>query len=217
MLRFWRAVTTEFYTLDIWRLEFKIRAMALPYKVATLLYCFNEQDEVLLLERAQEPNRGFWSPCGGKLKMDLGESPYACACREAGEELGIQVQAPDLHLTGLVSEHGYQGRTHWLMFLFEVKVKVNALPPPHAEGRFEFFPRAALAALNIPRTDREQIWPWFWQYRGGFFAAHCHCHPDGRNEWTLEESRAESRGSMAKKKFPGTTRRAPGSRRPTLD
>jgi len=188
MLRFWRAVTTEFYALDIWRWEFKIRTMALPYKVATLLYCFSERDDVLLLERAQEPNRGFWSPCGGKLKMDLGESPYACACREAGEELGVGIRTADLHLTGLVSEHGYQGRTHWLMFLFEVKVKLQAPPPPHAEGRFQFFPREALASLKIPQTDRERIWPWFWQHRGGFFAAHCHCHPDGRNDWTLEES-----------------------------
>ena len=24
--------------------------------------------------------------------------------------------------------------------------------------------------------------------RGGFFAAHCFCHPDGRQDWTLEES-----------------------------
>jgi 8-oxo-dGTP diphosphatase len=217
MLRFWRAVTTEFYALDIWRWEFKIRTMALPYKVATLLYCFSERDDVLLLERAQEPNRGFWSPCGGKLKMDLGESPYACACREAGEELGVGIRTADLHLTGLVSEHGYQGRTHWLMFLFEVKVKLQAPPPPHAEGRFQFFPREALASLKIPQTDRERIWPWFWQHRGGFFAAHCHCHPDGRNEWMLEESRAESRRSKAKKKFPGSTCGAPGSRRSTLD
>jgi len=175
--------------LDICRSEFKTRAMVLPYKVATLLYCFNERDDVLLLERAQEPNRGFWSPCGGKLKMDLGESPYACAGREAGEELGITVRTADLHLTGLVSEHGYQGQTHWLMFLFEVKAKLKTLPPPHAEGRFQFFPRAALANLKIPQTDREQIWPWFWQHRGGFFAAHCHCPADGNNEWTLEESR----------------------------
>jgi 8-oxo-dGTP diphosphatase len=55
--------------------------MSLPYKIATLLYCFNEAGEILLLERAQEPNRGFWSPGGGKLKLDTGESPYACACR----------------------------------------------------------------------------------------------------------------------------------------
>jgi 8-oxo-dGTP diphosphatase len=162
--------------------------MVLPYKVATLLYCFNERDDVLLLERAQEPNRGFWSPCGGKLKMDIGESPYTCAGREAEEELGIKVRTVDLHLTGLVSEHGYQGQTHWLMFLFEMKVRLKTLPPVHAEGRFQFFTREALANLKIPKTDSEQIWPWFWQHRGGFFAAHCHCHPDGHNGWTLEES-----------------------------
>ena len=56
------------------------------------------------------------------------------------------------------------------------------------EGRFEFFPREKIFDLKIPQTDREQIWPWFWQFRGGFFAAHCHCHADGRNEWTLEEA-----------------------------
>ena len=163
--------------------------MSLPYKIATLLYVFSEREEILLLERAQEPNRGFWSPCGGKLKLDIGESPYVCACREAGEEIGLALQPPDLRLTGLISEHGYQGQTHWLMFLFEVKVKLPALPPPHPEGRFAFFRREEIAALKIPQTDRERIWPWFWRYRGGFFAAHCHCHADGRNDWTLEETK----------------------------
>jgi 8-oxo-dGTP diphosphatase len=163
--------------------------MKLPYRVATLLYCFNTWDEPLLLERAQEPNKGFWSPCGGKLHTDDGESPYVCACREAREEIGQQLSPQDLHLTGLVSEHGYQGQSHWLMFLFEVKPRLTALPPVHPEGRFQFFPRAALSALKLPQTDREKIWPWFWAHRGGFFAAHCHCHSDGTNEWTLEESR----------------------------
>jgi len=162
--------------------------MALPYKISTLLYCFNERDEILLLERAQEPNRGFWSPPGGKLKTDNGESPYACACREAHEEMGLQLTPADLHLTGLASAHAYQGTAHWLMFLFEVKPRLVELPPPMQEGRFEFFPRAALAGLRIPQTDWESIWPLFWQHRGGYFAAHCHCHPDGRNEWTVEQS-----------------------------
>lgn len=170
--------------------------MNLPYKIATLLYCFNERDEVLLLERAQEPNRGYWSPCGGKLHTDIGESPYACACREAEEELGVKLLPSDLHLAGLVSEHGYLGQSHWLMFLFEVKKKLNTLPPAHREGRFQFFPRAALATIKIPQTDKERIWPWIWEFRGGFFAAHCHCHPDGKNDWTLEETaRVEGRES----------------------
>ncbi len=164
--------------------------MALPHKIATLLYGFNAADEVLLLHRAQEPNRGLWSPFGGKLKTELGESPYACARREAHEETGLVLQPSDLHLTGLISEYGYAGQAHWLMFLFEIKPRLTTLPPPHREGEFGFFSPAALAGLALPQTDREQVWPLFWRYRGGFFAAHCHCFPDGRNEWTLEESSA---------------------------
>jgi 8-oxo-dGTP diphosphatase len=162
--------------------------MALPYKIATLLYCFNERDEVLLMERAQEPNRGLWSPCGGKLHTETGESPYACACREAREELGVKISPTDLHLTGIIAEQGYLGQSHWLMFLFEVKKKLASVPAPHREGRFKFFSRVELASLKMPQTDLEQIWPLFWRHRGGFFAANCHCHADGRNEWTLEES-----------------------------
>jgi 8-oxo-dGTP diphosphatase len=163
--------------------------MALPYRISTLLYCFNEADEVLLLERAQEPNLGQWSPCGGKLRTESGESPFACACREAHEEAQLVLRPSDLHLAGLVSEHGYQGQAHWLMFLFEVGPRLRALPPPINEGRFGFFPREIVPTLPLPQTDREQIWPLFWRHRGGFFAAHCHTFADGRNEWSIEESR----------------------------
>jgi hypothetical protein len=103
------------------------------------------------------------------------------------------------------------------MFLFEVKVKLKLLPPPMAEGRFEFFPREKIATLNIPQTDREQIWPWFWQYRGGFFAAHCHCHADGRNEWTLEETKAESRATRDKDASSSKCLPALDPRRSTFD
>ncbi|HEY3864133.1 MAG TPA: NUDIX hydrolase [Verrucomicrobiae bacterium] len=160
--------------------------MTLPYKIATLLYCFNRQGEVLLMRRAQEPNLGLWSPCGGKLNMDEGESPYACACREAQEEISQTLAPRDLHLTGIVSEHGCEGQAHWLMFLFEVKPSIERLPPPHREGEFAFFAPDRIKTLPIPRTDAEQIWPLFWQHRGRFFAAHCRCHPGGGHDWQME-------------------------------
>src|SRR5579863_6435986 len=106
----------------------------MPYKIATLLYCFNERDEVLLMERAQEPNLGLWSPPGGKLRAESGESPYACACREAKEEMDLTLTPEDLHLTAVISERGYLGQSHWLMFLFEVKTKLKSAPLPHREG-----------------------------------------------------------------------------------
>jgi 8-oxo-dGTP diphosphatase len=161
----------------------------LPYRIATLLYVFNERDEVLLLERTHEPNRGFWSPCGGKVHTDDGESPYACACREAHEELGLKITAGDLHLTAIVSEHNYGGAGHWLIFLFEVKLRLRECPPKHREGTFCFFERDQLPSLHIPQTDRDIIWPLFWEHRGGFFAAHWKWFPDGHTEWTTEESR----------------------------
>src|SRR5580700_9654669 len=108
--------------------------MPLPYKIATLLYCFNRRDQALLMQRAQEPNLGLWSPCGGKLQMEIGESPYACACREAREEIGLEVCPGDLRLAGIISEHGYEGQSHWLMFLFEVRTRLRSLPPPIDEG-----------------------------------------------------------------------------------
>jgi 8-oxo-dGTP diphosphatase len=162
--------------------------MVSSHTIATLLYCFNEQDEVLLMERAQEPNLGVWSPPGGKLHIDEGESPHQCGCREAAEELGIIVQPRDLHLAGIVSESHFSGRNHWLMFLFELRWKLRETPPAHREGRFEFFPRAKLNGLPMPVGDRTQIWPLFWKHRGGFFAAHCRIMPAGGREWTLEES-----------------------------
>ncbi|MBL9128349.1 MAG: NUDIX domain-containing protein [Verrucomicrobiales bacterium] len=160
--------------------------MALPYKIATLLYVFDDADRVLLLERAREPNRGLWSPPGGKLETATGESPWACACREAGEELGLSLTPADLHLAGIVSEHGYAGTAHWLMFLFEVLPRCHRVPAPIDEGRFGFFGRDDLAGLPLPDTDRAHIWPSIWKYRGRFFASHCRCDPDGTQHWTQE-------------------------------
>lgn len=141
------------------------------------------------MERTREPNKGLWSPCGGKLDSDNGESPYACACREAAEEIGLKLTVADLHLFGIVSEEGYLGQAHWLMFLFDVKLRLRELPPPHAEGRFGFFSRADLGSLKMPSTDVEQIWPLVWAHREGFFAAHCRASADGANQWLIEESR----------------------------
>ncbi|MDG1832131.1 MAG: NUDIX domain-containing protein [Verrucomicrobiota bacterium] len=160
----------------------------LPYRIATLLYAFHEDGRVLLIQRNHEPNRGCYSPPGGKLKPETGESPHACAIREAHEETGLQLTPDDLHLTGVISEHGYQGNAHWLMFLFEIQPRLTALPPEHEEGAFHFAAREDLESLPLPGTDREQIWPLFWQHRGGFFVAHCQCADNQPDHWTLLQS-----------------------------
>ena len=157
------------------------------YKISTLLYCFDPVGRILLLHRNKEPNMGLWSPCGGKLKVDDGESPYDCALRELREETGIIAEKKDLHLTGIVSECGGKNKNHWLMFLFELKKYVQMLPSNCSEGRFAFFKPSELNEISLPKTDKEYIWPLFWKYRYGFFSVHCLIENNQISSWTVEE------------------------------
>lgn len=130
---------------------------------------------------------GLWSPCGGKLKVDDGESPYDCALRELQEETGIEAEKSDLHLTGIVSECGRESKNHWLMFLFELKKHVQKLPSDCSEGKFAFFKPSELSEIPLPETDKEYIWPLFWKYRHGFFSVSCLIRNDQIFSWTVEE------------------------------
>ena len=170
--------------------------MALPYKIATLCYLFDNRGRTLLLHRVKPPNRDLYSPIGGKLEMAEGESPTACAAREIREEVGLEVAAADLHLTGIVSERAYENQTHWLMFLFEVTRPVAVANMSFDEGELAWFTRDEIAGLNLPESDREVIWPAFWAHRGGFFAAHLDCG-DGPMTWRLEQSCPAAAGPAA--------------------
>ncbi len=159
----------------------------LPHKISALVYAFHRQGALLMLRRRHAPNAGLWSPFGGKLHAGDGESPHQCAARETCEEIGLQFRPQDFHLTGLVAEKAYEGNTHWLMFMFELQPRLEALPPPHDEGIFEFVAVEEVARREIPSTDREVLWPLFQKHRGGFFAISIVCHPDGSLAWELDQ------------------------------
>ncbi len=162
----------------------------LPHKISALVYAFDEAGQMLMIHRRQAPNQGLWSPFGGKLKTALGESPHQCAARETLEETGFRFNPEDFHLAGVVSEQGYEGETHWLMFLFELKPRLTTLPPPHEEGTFEFVPTDEVPRRKIPLSDRDVLWPLFQKHRGGFFAVSIQCQgPDGAAQsWRVEQA-----------------------------
>lgn len=167
---------------------------ALPYQIAVLCYLFDADDRLLLLHRRKQPNIDLYSPVGGKLEQALGESPTACAVREIAEETGLHVTPEQLHLTGIVSETAYQAQTHWLMFLYELTTPVHLAEHEFREGRLEWHPRSALDGLPIPETDRQVIWPLFWQYRRRFFTAHIDCRGDSLT-WQVEQVHAGEQAS----------------------
>ena len=129
----------------------------LPFKISALIFIRNAAGEHLLIQREKAPNKGCWSPIGGKLDMQLGESPYECARREAEEEVGLKLADQDLHCFGYISEKSYEGASHWLMFLFDCRISTNSLPSAIDEGHFEFFSREAIDQLNIPATDHTLV------------------------------------------------------------
>jgi 8-oxo-dGTP diphosphatase len=147
------------------------------YKLAVLVFIKNDIGDQLLLLRAKPPNLGAWSPIGGKLETSTGESPFECAARETGEETGLTITPEDLHLFAMIAEKSYEGDAHWLLFLFECKRPIPALPPPINEGRFGFFSRDAINQLTLPETDRTALWPIYDQHRGHFVALRADCHP----------------------------------------
>jgi 8-oxo-dGTP diphosphatase len=150
---------------------------ALPYKIAVLVFLENAAGEHLLLHRAKAPNKGAWSPIGGKLEMATGESPFECAVRETREETGFAVGTPDLHLFAVIAEKAYEGESHWLMFLFRCLKALPGLPPDISEGRFGFFTRESVDGLVLPETDRSALWPTYDLHRERFVALRADCAP----------------------------------------
>ena len=151
----------------------------LPFKISTLIFIRNTANQHLLIQRTKSPNKGCWSPIGGKLNQEIGESPYECARRETFEEIGLEVSDDDLRCFGYISEKSYEGANHWLMFLFECLILKDQLPATIDEGHFKFFSREAIDQLDIPETDRMLLWPYYDNYRTGFVGLRANCDPQG--------------------------------------
>mgnify|MGYP006294256625 FL=1 len=122
----------------------------LPFKISVLVFLKDAAGRLLMIERTKAPNQGCWSPIGGKLEMARGESSFECAVREVEEETGLRITAADLHLWSIISERAYEGDTHWLMFLFDCRRPLAALPASIDEGQFAFYTRGEINRLKIP-------------------------------------------------------------------
>lgn len=160
---------------------------ALPYKIAVLVFLENTAGEHLLIHRAKSPNRGAWSPIGGKLETSTGESPFECAVRETREEAGFEIATKDLHLFAIIAEKAYEGHSHWLMFLFRCLKPLPGIPQDISEGRFGFFPRKAVDDLPLPEADRTALWPVYDAHRERFVALRADCAPGRPVQVVVEE------------------------------
>ncbi|MEX0326547.1 MAG: NUDIX domain-containing protein [Puniceicoccaceae bacterium] len=160
---------------------------SLPYKISSLVYLRDRDGKLLLMKRRKAPNKGLWSPIGGKLEMGTGESPHQAAAREIKEEVDLEVSTSDLHLFAMIAEKNYEDRCHWLMFLFDCRKALESLPPPIDEGDFAFFEESEIDKLDVPATDRSQLWRFYFESRNDFVALSADCHSDKELSVNVDE------------------------------
>lgn len=169
------------------RLPMSAPASSPPHRISVLVFLRDAAGRFLLIRRNKAPNLGCWSPVGGKLEYASGESPFECATREVAEETGHAIGTQHLHLFAMIAEKSYEGTGHWLMFLFDCHLPLQALPPDIDEGRFGFFSREEVESLALPPTDRVLLWPNYDRFRHTFIALRANCHPEAPLEVTVEQ------------------------------
>jgi len=127
--------------------------------LATLLYIKNKRGEYLLLKRTKNPNKGLYSPPGGKLNTIEGESILQCGAREAKEECGIISTPKDWKIIGIVTEKNYPNIGNIMVFCLKYKKLLsNHLPENTNEGNFLFISPKDLHKFKLPETDKLFIW-----------------------------------------------------------
>ncbi|MBN1286375.1 MAG: 8-oxo-dGTP diphosphatase [Anaerolineae bacterium] len=117
----------------------------------TLIYC-RRDDEILLMLRHKQPNKGLWVAPGGKI--ELSESPYECALRELREETGLR--ANHLHFRGLVTETSPRADWQWMLFIYLTTDFTGAVVPDDREGALRWWPIAQVysGAARMPQADQ---------------------------------------------------------------
>ncbi len=87
-----------------------------------------EGDRILLVKRAYEPNKGFWSIPGGLVR--LGESLEAALKREVEEEAGVKIKVEDVVFVGEEIFKESNGiRYHYIIIDFLAKITGGRLKP----------------------------------------------------------------------------------------
>jgi 8-oxo-dGTP diphosphatase len=123
--------------------------MKIPYglkRTATLCVLKNGK-RFLLLKRLKEPNRGKFTPVGGKL--DPFESPLKSAIRETFEETGIKVE--HMKFCGLLTESS-PTEYNWTGYVY--LAEIDAIEPPLCnEGELKWISFDEVLSMPTPKTD----------------------------------------------------------------
>lgn len=140
---------------------------------ATLCY-LRRDNQTLMLYRNKKPqdiHEGKWNGLGGKIEP--GETPEECACREVFEESGLHPES--LKFKGVLTFPEFDGDNDWVVFVFVIDAFHGDLRDS-PEGRLEWISNERLVSIELWEGDRIFL-PWL--EKPGFFSGKF-VYKDGR-------------------------------------
>ena len=117
-------------------------------KKVAVICLLRSGDKWLLLERKNEPNKGLFTPVGGKLNPF--ETPQDAAKREVREETGFEVA--DMDYCGLLVETSPL-KYNWVSFVYVTGVDFKDPLPECNEGILHWVSTENLSSIRMPETD----------------------------------------------------------------
>lgn len=133
-------------------------------KLATLCYVRKDGRTLMVhrIKKANDIHQGKWNGLGGKLEP--GETPEECACREILEESGLRVK--NQKLKGFLTFPLFARDEDWYAFVFVVdEFEGELIDSP--EGQLEWIEDTKLLELELWEGDRYFL---EWLDRPGFFS-----------------------------------------------
>jgi 8-oxo-dGTP diphosphatase len=118
---------------------------------------FNDEKEVLLVKRGNEPSKGLWSLPGGL--VELGERVREAGIREVKEECNIDIEPEDvISVVDLILEDpDGKIKYHYILIDYLAKYIGGELKPQSDVIDAEWFSYSEIAELNIPEVTREVL------------------------------------------------------------
>ena len=116
-------------------------------KIIVGTVCFmvdDAQQQVLMLERKNEPMQGMWTGVGGK--THFAEGIYESCIREIFEETGLI--ANKLHLRGVIKTILAEGNSSWILHIYTCSEFMGEIISCE-EGRLAWIDMSELYTLNL--------------------------------------------------------------------
>lgn len=108
-------------------------------RVGVGVYIFNEQNQLLLGLRKSRHGNATWCPPGGHL--EYGESNEQAACREVGEETGLEISPQDVLFKGVTNDFYPESGKHYITLHLYCR-KYSGVP-------------------SVKEPDKCACWKWF--------------------------------------------------------